>query len=434
MDELKAAARSCCTSRADSGRVKMPGLICRALVVVLVIALATVGCQSALWAAAAPSWSIVPSPSPGTSTPQDFLFGVSCASLFACTAVGTYVDSNHVNKTLVETWDGESWSVAPSPNLGPASYPNQLDEVSCPSADFCMSVGYSAYTVGDHPVYKTLAETWDGERWSLVPSPNEAPADNYETLDDVSCQSEKSCVAVGYFGQGTTESAQLTSLAEFWDGNQWSLSATPNGWPSANYTLLQGVSCTSGASCVAVGTATSEPSPTDKTLLEPWNGKTWSMLASPNEGLPGYYNTLYGVSCASPGACTAVGSYGYSVNSSTDVNRALVLASTGNQWSIAPSPKGGADDDSALAGVSCALASDCVAVGYYSGGSSGDDTLVESYNGGGWSVVGSPNPGVGDDNYLDGVSCPLVTFCVAVGYYHYGSQNSGTYKTLVEVS
>jgi hypothetical protein len=379
-------------------------------------------------------WSVVPSPNTGGATKQDFLFGVSCPSLSLCVAVGTYVDSADANKTLIEMWDGTSWSVTPSPNAGPPSYDDQLYKVSCPSVNFCTAVGYSAHHAGSGVSYKTLIESWRGSRWSVVPSPNEAPSDNYEILDGVSCGAANACTAVGYYGQGTKNGSALTSLAEYWDGARWSLMATPSGRPQYTYTSLQGVSCTSAVSCTAVGEAASGAHPTDKTLVEAWNGINWSIIGSPNEGRPGYYNSLLGISCASAGLCTSVGSYGFSTNGSSNVTQTLALSQAATRWSVLPSPNAGLDNG-VLEDVSCPLASTCTAVGSYSNGSGHNGTLLESWTGNKWSIVPSPDAGPAvADNQLFGVSCPLVELCVAVGYYHYGAQNTGTYKTLVETS
>ena len=63
----------------------------------------------------AAGWSIVSSPNPGTS-PYNFLSGVTCTSASQCWAVGYYVNGSGFGQTLIEQWDGTSWSVVASPN------------------------------------------------------------------------------------------------------------------------------------------------------------------------------------------------------------------------------------------------------------------------------------------------------------------------------
>ncbi|MGD0220116.1 MAG: hypothetical protein ABSC73_06610, partial [Acidimicrobiales bacterium] len=60
-----------------------------------------------------------------------------------------------------------------------------LDAVSCTSSKFCVAVGYSTDVAGHA---KTLIESWDGRRWSLMKSPNVSTSD-YNQLYAVSCAS-----------------------------------------------------------------------------------------------------------------------------------------------------------------------------------------------------------------------------------------------------
>ena len=71
---------------------------------------------------------------------------------------------------------------------------------------------------------------------------------------------------------------------------------------------LTGVSCVSVLSCVAVGTEVSG-SEGDQTLVETWgNGSTWSVTPSPNPGSGN--DSLNGFSCSSATSCVAVGASG----------------------------------------------------------------------------------------------------------------------------
>ena len=44
------------------------------------------------------------------------LYGVSCVSASACTAVGGYDNSAQTPVTLVEAWNGSKWTIRPSPS------------------------------------------------------------------------------------------------------------------------------------------------------------------------------------------------------------------------------------------------------------------------------------------------------------------------------
>ena len=59
-------------------------------------------------------------------------------------------------------------------------------------------------------------------------------------------------------------------------GNPWSVLTTPN--PPGSYTsVLLGVSCTSAAACTAAGHYSTGYSGLDMTLVERWDGRTWSV-------------------------------------------------------------------------------------------------------------------------------------------------------------
>ena len=352
------------------------------------------------------TWSVVPSPSP-TGHYND-LHGVSCASAAACTAVGSYATSNGAYATLVESWNGTSWSVVPSPSRGSGG--NVLDGVSCVSAAACTAVG--AHGAGS--ASRTLVESWNGTSWSVVPSPN--PGSEGSFLHGVSCVSAAACTAVGSY----TTSSAIGTLVESWNGTSWSVVPSPNYGSEPN--VLDGVSCVSAAACTAVGYYVTRSVGGSKTLVESWNGTSWSVV--PNPSPAGRYNDLDGVSCVSAAACTAVG---YHTTSSGRIYRTLVESWNGTSWSVVPSPSRGSGG-SYLDGVSCVSAAACTAVGYGAGSSGGAyRTLVESWNGTSWSVVPSPSRGSGG-SYLDGVSCASAA-CTAAGYY--ASSNGGD-RTLIE--
>ena len=60
----------------------------------------------------------------------------------------------------------------------------------------------------------------------------------------MSCTSPAACTAVGGDSTGT--------VAESWNGTRWSVQATPNP-PTAGETFFEGVSCTSATACTAAG-------------------------------------------------------------------------------------------------------------------------------------------------------------------------------------
>jgi alpha-tubulin suppressor-like RCC1 family protein len=232
------------------------------------------------------AWSVVPSPRPpGPPFKDSLLTGVSCVSVSFCVAVGVaYPHSGGPSSTLVESWNGSVWSIAPDPNPGISP---GLQDVSCVSIRFCVTVGNFLETLfSGH----SLVESWNGTEWSVVASP-----DGGGLLHAVSCVSAKRCVAVGNSAAGT--------LVEAWNGSTWSVLESPN--PEGNgRPRLSGVSCVSVGSCAAVGYDSTEEGPS-QTLVEKSTGSKWSIVPSANSASGVSY--LHGVSCVSTESCFAVG-------------------------------------------------------------------------------------------------------------------------------
>ncbi len=347
------------------------------------------------------SWSITPSPVQGTKS--NYLYGVACTSSISCVAVGQYINGSSISQTLVETWNGTAWSITTSPNSG-TSY-NTLYGVACTSATGCEAVGFDFNGSAD----QTLVETWNGTNWSVTTSPNQGTAGS--DLSDVTCVSSTSCVAAGYYYNGSIDQ----TLVETWNGTAWSIVSSPNQGTGAN--LLDSVSCTASTSCRAVGLY-HNGSGVGQTLVQTWNGTSWSITSSPNPS--GSYNAFSGVACASSARCVAVG---FDLSATVDQN--LVESWNGTSWSITPSPSTGGSDNS-LSAVRCTSSTSCMAVGAYSNGSV-QQTLVEGWNGSSWATIASPNQGT-SNNGLGGVSCTSSTSCAAVGAY----AKSGVEQTLIE--
>jgi sugar lactone lactonase YvrE/phosphodiesterase/alkaline phosphatase D-like protein len=207
------------------------------------------------------------------------LYGVSCASSTFCVAVGLY-DPDGVNKrTLAESWNGSSWTILTTPSEEKGF--NALYAVSCTSSTSCTALGVK----GEKP----LALRWNGSEWSTLAAPKESST----VSADLSCASASACTAV--LG-GSVK-------VERWNGSEWSAATLPT--PEGGGTVtLNGVSCPSASACTATGFYVKESK--TLTLAERWNGSEWSVQTTPNPEAGGKLN---GVSCSSPSRCTTVGSY-----------------------------------------------------------------------------------------------------------------------------
>jgi hypothetical protein len=90
-------------------------------------------------------------------------------------------------------------------------------------------------------------------------------------------------------------------------------------------------------------------------------------------------------------------------------------AASADGWS-AQSVPAAVGSEMVLGGVSCPSPSDCFAVGFQAS-SGGRRFLLDQFSAGRWTNVGLPGPAGSTTSELDGVSCPSVTFCMAVGSY-----------------
>ena len=245
------------------------------------------------------AWAVQEPPSPAGAKASGLL-GVSCASTSACTAVGAYIDSVGAYVTLAESWNGTAWSIKETPNPAGAKQ-GQLLGVSCASSNACTAVGEYENSAGT--AWLAQAEIWNGETWSLQEPPSPTGATT-TWPNGVSCTSASACTAIGYFIPSTGGSS---TLAESWNGRVWTVQSTPNPTGAQN-NELRGVSCTSSTVCTAVGFYDHGSPVEELTLAERWNGTEWSIQTTPNPtGAP--YNRLLGVSCTSSTMCAGIGYY-----------------------------------------------------------------------------------------------------------------------------
>jgi hypothetical protein len=336
-----------------------------------------------------------------------------------------------------------SWVTVETPHAK-GSDGDLLRAVSCPDSRWCVAVGWDQTVPATW--YRTLIEVWNGRRWSVVPSPNISRVQN-DQLTGVSCSSTSSCMAVGYVGSSLPKNGVATNeptgylgkwetLTEIWDGRTWSVVPSPNPVTSSSgLDWLQGVSCTSAHMCVAVGWTETNGSRADKSLVERWDGRSWSVMSSPNVTAQNMLQRilgdrtvqpsgLNGVSCSSVVSCVAVGGY------VSKLGGPLIEGWNGKNWAIVAGPRSDHSDIDSLNSIWCSNAKSCLAVGEDSMKLQ-DRPFAESSNGTKWSV--SPTPKFEDkdgslplSNSLTSVSCSSDTECLAVGI-------DNTYHKLIEL-
>ena len=383
--------------------------------------------------AAASDWSIVDSPN-STATLGNVLTAITCVSASDCWAVGHY-NTPSATQTLIEHWDGARWAIVASPNTS-VTQDNILRSVTCVSASDCWAVGDYFNADG---VAQTLIERWDGTSWTIVASPNVNPSASAcilagqvpgctrnNSFHSVACESASTCWAVGAY---YVEDVDQTLIAR-WNGTAWTVVTSPNTSPTQR-NVLYSATCASPSDCWAVGVYAAGFY--WQTLIEHWDGTSWTIVTSPNTGAT-QGNLLFGVTCLSASDCWAVGFY--KVSGAGADQTPLIQQWDGISWTIVASPNT-SSAQSPLLTVTCASASECWAVGYYrianivDDGAEyfGDQTLIARWDGTSWTIVTSPNTSANMDNHLYGVTCASASECWAVGYY--GNPGDPAYQTLV---
>jgi hypothetical protein len=347
------------------------------------------------------SWKVVPSPSVEKET--NGLVAITCVSSSSCWAVGYRITLQTVQvQTLTLHWDGASWQIVPSPNVGTGF--NALYGVACASESDCWAVGFE----NGGNLAQTLIERWDGTSWTIHDSPNVGTQHN--VFEAVTCLSGSNCWAVGYSGVTGAKS----SLVASWDGTAWTASALPNQL-SAQENTLYSVVCNSASDCWAVGD--SYNGTVHQTLIEQWNGTSWTGAVAPNGGVDNY---LSRVACNSTLDCWAVG---HSSNAAVDpqlFDQDLILHWNGSVWLLSPAPTDQATTyANDLAGIACASGSECWAVGSIQPGGSGRP-LIARWDGTLWTSVAAPDVPALPSNFLEGVTCVSESNCWAVGFDFYG--------------
>lgn len=351
-------------------------------------------------------WQSVTSPNQGTI--DSTLNGVTAIGSDDVWAVGDF-STTLTLQTLTEHWNGITWSIIPSPNMRGTTN-NSLTSVTAISTKDVWAVGYTSA--------QPLVEHWGGKTWQIVSSPSVAQA---QLHDIVRVPGTGQLWAVGYTGTDQT-------FVEHWDGNTWTVVPSPT---IGSYNFLNSIAAISSNDIWAVGGYNETPSSPAATLIEHWDGSTWSIVTSPNPGISG---SVFQKVIAVPGSnqLWAIGSY----VTSTGMYETLTEHWDGTVWTIISSPNQGPENPhsvNALIGAVAFSTSNIWAVGSYqnTNGVTPTQPLIEHWDGTTWSIITSPNP----DGYsfLDSITKVSGTKSLwAVGTSFYSNGNGGTYQTLTE--
>ena len=225
-------------------------------------------------------------------------------------------------------------------------------------------------------------------------------------------------MAVGYYETATTlETSEL--LAEYGSPPMlaaWTLANPTVNIPGASNSLL-GVSCTSSTSCMAVGD--SDLNSQQRNLSFAWNGSAWTRHSVPEPGSA--VDLLDAVRCHAadgkiPAGCVAVGAESSDPSTSQET---AIFGWNGSKWTKQTSPS--VQPIQILDGLSCPTLKSCVAVGDESDARN-QVALADSLIGTSWIHDSVKDPVV-LTQFLYGTSCFTSSFCMAVGEFDNGTDD-----------
>ncbi len=363
---------------------------------------------------------------PGTGA-DDVLLGSACASATQCWAVGVSIEnigsnSNSSYAPIVETWNGTTWTLAATPPV-PGGLGGGFFDISCVSGTDCWAVGTALTGNGGGGPQGSLIENWNGSSWSIVPSPNPTgPGAVGAILQSVTCTSASNCFAVGYSVDDNGNN--LTDLILQWNGTAWNI--VPGAATGQAFDQLSTVRCLAADDCWAVGNAGPEQqnphflpiypgqAPGDQGLIEHWNGTSWTVTPSAVFPSPegGY---LYGLACVNDADCWASGS---TTDSSGAASGILMEHWDGSTWAVSASVPD-VSTPGILNGISCLSTVQCWAVGSLGGFGGGGGSnfqpqaVIENWNGSSWSI--DPSPNASALSLLDTLTCVRAVGCLAAG-------------------
>jgi hypothetical protein len=238
-----------------------------------------------------PSWEVVAVPAVAEFTNR--LAGVYAASPDAAWAVGSALGraagGGQEHRTLLQRWDGRSWSQVTPPAL-PGGRVAQLGAVDGTGPDDVWAVGAAtAPNANTVTGQRTAALHWNGRDWTAVPSPNRGFLDDNNRLLGVAAVASDDVWAVGELDGSLSGGGRASILLHF-DGTSWRAVDHPCG------VGLRAVSASSADDVWAVGAGTTCH----------FDGSSWTP-ARPAAPVAGRRLDLSGVAVLGPTEAWAVG-------------------------------------------------------------------------------------------------------------------------------
>jgi len=264
-------------------------------------------------------------------------------------------------QTLAEHFDGTSWSAVPTPALNAA-----FSGVAGSAGNDVWAVGGQAQGSSNN----TLIEHWDGTRWAVVASPK-LPMGS--ALTGVTAPAADNAWAVGFAGGSSN------ALVEHWDGTSWSIVSSP---AFTAVSISNGaISADSATDLWAMGFLATSPTTVENVSLH-WDGTSWTQIPAAHLRFGG----VGPVAALSPANVWAVGTGpGVPTGGFSAHPTSVIEHFNGTSWTVVPSPNPNPQGNNGLVAVAAVSASDVWAVGHQLLG-----PFTEHWNGKSWDIVNTP--------------------------------------------
>lgn len=157
---------------------------------------------------------------------NQFLFGASADAANDAWAVG-FSGSDSITTSAMH-WDGTNWKSVATPNVGEGT--NKLNAVRALAPNDVWAVGFSTPVASPKQAATvTLIEHFDGMSWAVVPSPNVGPtgANQSNRLLGLTANSAHDIWAFGSYFVADESGHQMTLLLH-WDGTSWTVASSPS--------------------------------------------------------------------------------------------------------------------------------------------------------------------------------------------------------------
>ena len=301
------------------------------------------------------------------------IVSVSCAAPGSCSGGGSYRDGSRRDQAFVVSETAGVWRTAvevPGTAALNAGGLAEVTSVSCASAGNCSAGGY--YADGSfHAQAFVVSETSGIWRTATeVPGTSALNAGGNAEVTSVSCASAGNCAAGGEY---RNSSGQLQAFVASEVNGIWRSAEEVPGTAALNaggFALTASVSCASAGNCSAGGEYTDGSQTGQAFVVNETSGVWRTAMEVPGTAALNANGDaeILSVSCASPGTCSAGGTYDHSVMA-YEFGQAFVVSETNGIWHTAKEVPGTAalnvGGAAETMSVSCATAGNCSAGGTY---------------------------------------------------------------------